>query len=342
MELAECFGPAAGTDVEIKQEKKRIRVLTLVEGVQDGCDSGIESIFQFESQRVEFVNRPESINEHFDALVIPEASRDHLVPQFLGRIPLIAVVEKPEINKVLALLKAGVNEVLTLDDCRVGRLAYAVMAAMTRFQRERREGSATPRYEEKALQTLDRLPFGVVFISPDAQMLFMNSAARQVCGSGRGLYLSDGNRCCAVDRDENALLHRTVKRIGESSDSQDEGPYTLKISGDNGEEGLSLLAVPVGSDQSSRGVALFLNGSGGAFDLSVGTIKSIYSFTDSEALLVIGLVHGSTLAEIAQERDVTLHTVRAQLKSVFAKTGAKRQAELIKQILTGPAVLVQR
>ncbi|MEJ1421178.1 MAG: hypothetical protein Q2484_11565, partial [Candidatus Sedimenticola sp. (ex Thyasira tokunagai)] len=120
------------------------------------------------------------------------------------------------------------------------------------------------------------------------------------------------------------------------------GPYTLNITGDSKTDGLSLLAVPVGSDNTSQGVALFLSGSGGAFDISVDTIKLIYRFTSSEAQLVIGLVHGFTLAEIAKERDVTLHTVRAQLKSVFSKTGAKRQAELIKQILTGPAVLVKR
>ncbi len=349
MEVAYRLDPATDALAEMRQDNKRVRVLTLVEGVANGCGEGFGTLLHIEplpeDSAANLDALPENIVDSYDVLVIPAGGGERLLTRFMGRISLIAVTESADINTALSLLRQGVDEVLTKADCRQGRLAYAVMAAMAR--RECKQSTQShkeppPEVEARALQTLDRLPFGVMFISSASQVLFMNSVATEICKSGSGLYLSDSNYCCIRDRDENALLHRTVKRIAEEPEHQEEGPYTLNIAGVTHSDGISLLAVPVGSDISSRGVALFLSGSEGAFDLSVDTVKLIYHFTRSEAQLVIGLVHGLTLAEIAEERSVTLHTVRAQLKSVFSKTGAKRQAELIKQILTGPAVLVKR
>ncbi len=341
------MAPAAEVFAEMKQEKKRIKVLTMVEGSING--DGVGSLFLVDSLADNLTadadTIPEGLIDGYDAVIIPAEGSEPLLPRLVGHIPLVAVVQSSDINAVLRLLSAGVDEVLTQADCKGGRLAYAVMMAMARFRGKHPvhgAGEVPPQIEERALQTLDRLPFGVVFITTDSQVLFMNSVAEGICKNGSGLYLSESNHCCVRDPDENARLHRTVKRVVEEHSYQDEGPYTLNITGATKGDELTLLAVPVGSGSSSQGVALFLSGSGGAFDLSVDTIKLIYRFTSSEAELVIGLVHGLTLAEIAKERGVTLHTVRAQLKAVFSKTGAKRQAELIKQILTGPAVLVKR
>jgi DNA-binding CsgD family transcriptional regulator len=43
--------------------------------------------------------------------------------------------------------------------------------------------------------------------------------------------------------------------------------------------------------------------------------------------------------EIADRTTVRENTVRMHLKKVFDKTGTKRQAELVKIVLSGPAVL---
>src|SRR5262249_37832765 len=69
-------------------------------------------------------------------------------------------------------------------------------------------------------------------------------------------------------------------------------------------------------------------------------VRRLYGLTDAEAAVVEGLVRGLTLRQIAAERRASIHTVRTQMKSVLSKTGAGRQAELVRQILHGPAVLV--
>ena len=54
-----------------------------------------------------------------------------------------------------------------------------------------------------------------------------------------------------------------------------------------------------------------------------------YQFTMAELRLVIVLQEGRGLKAAARRIGVGYETVRTQVKSVFMKTGAKRQAEII-------------
>jgi len=58
-------------------------------------------------------------------------------------------------------------------------------------------------------------------------------------------------------------------------------------------------------------------------------LQEVLGLTKAEARLAVRLACGVTLEDIAEEHDISISTVRGQLKSVFAKTGASRQAELV-------------
>ena len=45
------------------------------------------------------------------------------------------------------------------------------------------------------------------------------------------------------------------------------------------------------------------------------------------------LCTGLSLDSVAEHRNVSIHTVRSQLKQAFAKTGTSRQSELVGQVL---------
>ena len=59
-----------------------------------------------------------------------------------------------------------------------------------------------------------------------------------------------------------------------------------------------------------------------------------YGLTAKEQRIVLRLIHGQTIKEIASETFVSEHTVKSHLKSIFAKTGAKSQGALISMVLT--------
>jgi len=56
----------------------------------------------------------------------------------------------------------------------------------------------------------------------------------------------------------------------------------------------------------------------------------MHGLTAAEARLAEALLLGLTPIDIAEQRNVSMPTVRTQLRSLFAKTGVTGQAELVK------------
>ncbi|CAG9932531.1 helix-turn-helix transcriptional regulator [Candidatus Nitrotoga arctica] len=57
-------------------------------------------------------------------------------------------------------------------------------------------------------------------------------------------------------------------------------------------------------------------------------LKQMYGITLAEARVAIDLLKGMPPKEIAHEAGVAISTVRSQMKAIFSKTGASRQADL--------------
>jgi DNA-binding CsgD family transcriptional regulator len=57
--------------------------------------------------------------------------------------------------------------------------------------------------------------------------------------------------------------------------------------------------------------------------------------------VLLGLAEDATPADIAKRYGIAPSTVRTHLKSLFAKTGAKRQKDLVKLLLAAPPVVAK-
>lgn len=65
----------------------------------------------------------------------------------------------------------------------------------------------------------------------------------------------------------------------------------------------------------------------------VAVRERLKGLTIAELALARAVARGATLAAYAKERGISLHTVRAQLRTVFQKTRTHRQAELVGLVL---------
>ena len=75
-----------------------------------------------------------------------------------------------------------------------------------------------------------------------------------------------------------------------------------------------ILAVPVDRDTT----------------LPAEIIQGLFDLTVAEAKVAERVAQGFTLSQIAKEKALSISTVRNQLKSVFSKSGTRRQLELVK------------
>ena len=73
-----------------------------------------------------------------------------------------------------------------------------------------------------------------------------------------------------------------------------------------------------------------IHGAGRFFDIDL--FASGYGLTPSEVRVLSGLMAGSNVADIAKNAARSRETIRTQLKSIFLKTGARSQADLLRMV----------
>jgi DNA-binding CsgD family transcriptional regulator len=87
-------------------------------------------------------------------------------------------------------------------------------------------------------------------------------------------------------------------------------------------------------------LAVFIQDAVATAPLGAEVIGRTFNLTAAELRVLLGLVDGATPKQIAAQYGLALDTVKSQLKSLFAKTGARRQAELVK-LAVGAAPVIQ-
>src|SRR5690554_7658439 len=71
----------------------------------------------------------------------------------------------------------------------------------------------------------------------------------------------------------------------------------------------------------------------GDVQMSGQVAQELFDFTPAETTLALELANGLSLEETAEKLGITRNTARAHLRAIFAKTGIKRQAELVRVML---------
>jgi DNA-binding CsgD family transcriptional regulator len=66
-------------------------------------------------------------------------------------------------------------------------------------------------------------------------------------------------------------------------------------------------------------------------------MQQLYRLTPAESRVAAAMALGQTVEEIAAANRVTEATLRSQLRSIFSKTGTRRQADLVRLALAGSA-----
>ena len=75
---------------------------------------------------------------------------------------------------------------------------------------------------------------------------------------------------------------------------------------------------------------------------STAVAKQLFNLTPAETALAMELTNGLSLEEAAEALNIRRNTARAHLRSIFSKTGVRRQTELVRIMLNSVAALSHR
>jgi len=189
-------------------------------------------------------------------------------------------------------------------------------------------------------EILNRLLHGVVLVDGEARVIFANQAAESILRAGRGLSVRhDGLR--AEIPGETRRLRRLIAQCAASGSSLGGTEGRLRLSCEH-RMPLTVFVAPHYSrfgwiDVVRPRAILFITDPEATVAARRQWLREDFGLTSAEAAAEIVKADGLRL--VAGRLGVSLETVRTHLAHVFAKTGTRRQAELVRLILQSqPAV----
>lgn len=164
----------------------------------------------------------------------------------------------------------------------------------------------------------------------------MNTAAAGLIGRADGLSVDALGILRATASGSSTLISDQISAAIRSGDAGH-----LKVERTELARPLSLTVSPLPPAKAGAGqVILFIADPEQVASPSPDAFAKLFALTRSEARLVAGLVSGASLDVAAEMSSITLSSARTYLKSIFAKTGVVRQAELVQLVLTSSAAYV--
>ena len=185
---------------------------------------------------------------------------------------------------------------------------------------------------------------GVVVLDQNGQVMECNAAATAILDAKDGLsvvgtqleasYVEDNRRLQALVRGALASHPGAHLALNEA----------MSVSRPSGRLGWGLIVQSIASDQWTEGkqrpsVAVFVRDTEGRVDPPVRLAQQLFHLTPAETALAIQLANGLSLEEAAEILNIKRNTARAHLRSIFSKTGVRRQTELVRIFLNSVAWL---
>lgn len=168
---------------------------------------------------------------------------------------------------------------------------------------------------------------GMLLLKSDGHIGFINAAARQLLESRTSVLCVASSRLQIRDRELAEIVSAMMKEVCPKKGSIDYYTPGLKITllrpeQDNMEalfNGAQLIVLITGiASQPPR------------FDRKL--LAQAFGLTAAEMRAVDGLVAGRSAAEMASAAGLSRETIRAQIRSLYAKTGSHSQADIIRLI----------
>lgn len=215
------------------------------------------------------------------------------------------------------------------DLCDVGRLQHLFPHLLRAFDLH----WTMRRLQEQVTllhRFLDTLDFGVAMLDPRGQVLYANhSVHTMVADPPLARWLGSLPGRVAVHEPLGQLVQASRRGLGSGAMLGGTAPA------------LMALVLPMeGADPAVPfGACMLLLARHIHAPVAVSNfVVRIFGLSPAEARLLPPLLRGSAPAEIAAELHVKISTVRSQLSSIFAKTGATRQQDLIRLMGSVPQV----
>lgn len=189
--------------------------------------------------------------------------------------------------------------------------------------------------QESFVEVLHQLPFAIALLDRSGQIVWLSNSAQRLTKEGNGLSMS-GNRLRAFCSTDESRLQAAIS----NASREPKATLTLQpvpISKRRSTARYLVHLIPVVQSRSivdPRTVLIAAISDPEQVLVPPQTqVQALFGITNAEAQLACCLVGGAGLRECADQLGRSLNTVKTQLKSIYAKTGARSHVDLVRAII---------
>jgi DNA-binding CsgD family transcriptional regulator len=183
---------------------------------------------------------------------------------------------------------------------------------------------------------LDRLSIGVMTIFPNGRPIAANRIASEMLQAGDGVSLVAGKVALAFPADQKAF--RDICNIALSG-AVPQGALCVGRPSGKADLNLLILRPPPKPGVMRSGLRILLRDPEQQTIHSRNALRDLYGLTDTEAAVTIHLANGLSAEEVEARFGIRHNTMRAHLRSIYAKIGVSSHAELVYSILAGVSAI---
>jgi DNA-binding CsgD family transcriptional regulator/PAS domain-containing protein len=219
---------------------------------------------------------------------------------------------------------------------RVGLIAPHLRRALRIIRTFGRKAAETATLAD----TLDGLSAGLCLVDAGGRIVHVNAAAQAMLDADDILRSANG-KLVARDAQADRTLREVLAAAGQGDEASGTRGIAVPLSGQDGERYVAhALPLPSGLRQRvgfmAAVAALFVHKTTTAASAHPEVIGAAFKLTPAELRVLLAIVELGSVSKVAVLLGVGDGTIRTHLNHVFEKTGAKRQADLVK-LVTGYA-----
>ena len=235
----------------------------------------------------------------------------------------------PKVFQTLTIFGTNTSPDFSSDQIEVLQLLLPHLRVAMATTRHLRELESRLSGLEQAFSLLES---ALVLLDASGQVVLANDAARAILGQGKQLYLRKQQLVADGVNESTQLKGLVAKAMGTSGGKGTYGGGAMSVHR-VGKKALQILVSPLRSEKGvlpgGAVVAVFINDPERQPPIPTEVLGTLFGLTAAEARLAVTLMEGRSLSEASEVRGLSRETVKSQMSAVFAKTGTKRQGELI-------------
>ncbi|QQS32659.1 MAG: helix-turn-helix transcriptional regulator [Acidobacteriota bacterium] len=193
-------------------------------------------------------------------------------------------------------------------------------------------------------EVLDRMPRGVFVVNEARKVLYSNTSGNSILTDGDGIYINRRGGISVRNNSDHKRFKAALAGVFTSPGINSGWAATIRLNRGTGKRPLELLLAKCTKgdcDQFGTGekAIIFVSDPESKRVSVADVLCRLYGLTRSEARIAGMIADGMSMADISDELCIAESTVKTHLKRIFSKTDTRRQSELAKLVLLGPASL---